>query len=96
MNQGIDKWGWKENPFILKIDPSLFVGYEEQVRAALKHIENRHKVALITGNTGSGKTTFLKWLEKRITILQSYMLASLLQIRMTLWGFYRHIRRQLL
>jgi type II secretory pathway predicted ATPase ExeA len=73
MSQGIDKWGWKENPFILKIDPSLFVGYEEQVRAALKHIENRHKVALITGNTGSGKTTFLKWLEKNYDSAKLYV-----------------------
>lgn len=64
MPDGIAKWGWRENPFVLKIDPSLFVGYEEQVKAALNHIKNGHKVALIVGNTGSGKTTFLKWLEK--------------------------------
>ena len=64
MTDGISKWGWKENPFILKIDPSLFVGYEEQVKAAQNHIQSKHKVALISGNTGSGKTTFLKWLEK--------------------------------
>ncbi|MFQ6020414.1 MAG: AAA family ATPase [Candidatus Aenigmatarchaeota archaeon] len=62
MAEGYQKWGWKENPFTLKIDPKLFTGYEEQVRASLKHIENKHKIALITGHTGSGKTTFLKWL----------------------------------
>jgi type II secretory pathway predicted ATPase ExeA len=64
MTDGISKWGWRENPFILKIDPTLFVGYEEQVKAAQNHIQNKHKVALISGNTGSGKTTFLRWLEK--------------------------------
>lgn len=57
------KWGWKENPFVLKIDPALFTGYEEQLAAAKRHIESRHKIAILTGNTGSGKTTFLKWLE---------------------------------
>jgi type II secretory pathway predicted ATPase ExeA len=60
-----EKWGWNENPFVLKIDPKLFTGYEKQVEAVLKHIENRHKVALITGMTGAGKTTFLKWLEAK-------------------------------
>jgi type II secretory pathway predicted ATPase ExeA len=63
MPETIEKFGWKENPFILKIDPKLFTGYEDQIRAALRHIENKHKIALVTGATGSGKTTFLKWLE---------------------------------
>src|SRR3989304_8980042 len=63
MVENLSKFGWKENPFVLKIDPKLFTGYEEQVKAALNHIANKHKIALITGNTGSGKTTFLKWLE---------------------------------
>jgi type II secretory pathway predicted ATPase ExeA len=69
----ISKWGWKENPFILKIDPKLFVGYDEQVKAALKHIENKHKIALISGKTGSGKTTFLKWLEKNYDTSKLYV-----------------------
>jgi len=60
---GIEKWGWKENPFTLKIEPELFTGYEEQVAAIRRHIESKHKIALLTGNTGSGKTTLLKWLE---------------------------------
>ncbi|MEM5778017.1 MAG: AAA family ATPase [Candidatus Aenigmatarchaeota archaeon] len=67
------KWGWRENPFILKIDPKLFVGYEEQVKAAFKHIENKHKIALISGKTGSGKTTFLKWLEKNYNTSKLYV-----------------------
>jgi len=73
MPNGISKWGWKENPFVLKIDPKLFVGYDEQVKAALKHIENKHKIALISGNTGSGKTTFLKWLESNYDASKLYV-----------------------
>ena len=57
------KYGWREDPFTLKIDPKLFTGYEEQVKAALSHIENHHKIALVTGSTGAGKTHLLKWLE---------------------------------
>jgi len=63
MVMGFAKFGWKEDPFTLKISPKLFTGYEEQVKAALEHIENRHKVALVTGSTGAGKTHLLKWLE---------------------------------
>jgi len=73
MNERFSKWGWKENPFVLRIDPKLFVGYEEQVKAALKHIENKHKIALITGRTGAGKTTFLKWVEMNYDASKLYL-----------------------
>ena len=63
MNENLNKWNWVSNPFVLKIDPRLFTGYEEQLNAALNHIKNGHKVAMLTGNTGSGKTSMLKWLE---------------------------------
>jgi predicted AAA+ superfamily ATPase len=73
MNSNFSKWGWNENPFVLKIDPSLFVGYESQVKAALNHIDNKHKVALITGRTGVGKTTFLKWVENNYDAAKLYV-----------------------
>ena len=73
MDNIFSKWGWSENPFILKIDPSLFVGYESQVKAALNHIENKHKIALITGRTGVGKTTFLRWVEKNYDASKLYV-----------------------
>lgn len=63
MNQNFEKWGWKENPFTLKIDPKLFTGYDHQVRAAMRHLNEKHKIALLTGPTGSGKTMMLKWIE---------------------------------
>jgi type II secretory pathway predicted ATPase ExeA len=64
MNSDYSKWGWKENPFVLRIDPKLFVGYKEQIDAIQSHIKNKHKIALVTGKTGAGKSTFLKWLEQ--------------------------------
>jgi type II secretory pathway predicted ATPase ExeA len=73
MNSQFSKWNWKENPFILKIDPRLFVGYEEQVKAVQDHINNKHKIALISGRTGSGKTTFLKWIESQYDDAKLYV-----------------------
>jgi type II secretory pathway predicted ATPase ExeA len=61
-----EKFNWTSNPFVLKIDPRLFTGYEKAVNSILDHIENRHKIALITGSTGSGKTTLLRWLETQV------------------------------
>jgi len=63
MNEKFKKWNWNSNPFVLKIDPKLFTGYEEQIKAALDHIDNGHKIAILTGVTGSGKTSMLKWIE---------------------------------
>ncbi len=73
MPNDITKWGWNENPFVLKIDPKLFVGYDEQVKAVQNHIKNKHKVALVSGKTGSGKTTFLKWLEMNYDTSRLYV-----------------------
>jgi len=65
--RNVDEWlkqmKWKENPFVLKIEPKLFVGYSEQLKRLVNHIREGHKVALVTGSTGSGKTTLLKLLE---------------------------------
>ena len=58
------KFGWSQDPFVLKIDPKLFVGYEEQVKAILKHLDSRHKIAVLVGSTGAGKSHLLKWLEQ--------------------------------
>jgi len=73
MSAEISKWGWKENPFVLKIDPKLFVGYDDQVKAVHNHIKNKHKIALVSGKTGSGKTTFLKWLEMNYDTSKLYV-----------------------
>ncbi len=58
--------GWNTNPFTLTISPSLFVGYKEQVDKIQNHLQELHKVALVTGPTGAGKTTLLKWLSKQL------------------------------
>lgn len=62
----LKKMNWKENPFTLRIRPSLFVGYREEIRKIALHLREGHKVAMVTGSTGSGKTTFLRFIEQRV------------------------------
>jgi len=57
---------WKANPFTFSISPHLFVGYKSQIEQVLMAIEENHKLMLILGPTGSGKTTFLKWMSGRL------------------------------
>lgn len=57
------KISWSEDPFTLKIYPNLFIGYDEQINAINTHIKEHHKIALVLGPTGAGKTSLLKWLE---------------------------------
>lgn len=66
----IEDWfvaqGWHSNPFILSIIPSLFVGYEEQKKQLLTAVHEHHKVCLLLGPTGSGKTNALEWLSEKL------------------------------
>lgn len=65
-----EKWlselGWSSNPFAFIIKPQLFVGYSRQISEINSFISERHKICLVLGPTGSGKTTFLKYIEKNL------------------------------
>ena len=69
-------FNWSQNPFTLKISPQLMVGYSSQTNTLLSHIFNSHKIALVVGHTGSGKTTTLTWINDFINnsnkLFQSY------------------------
>ena len=56
-----------ENPFTLRIDPSLFVGYDEELKKLSYHIQEDRKFALISGATGSGKTTLMRLIESKFS-----------------------------
>lgn len=65
MNEGYEyytKFGWSQNPFTLTISPNLMVGYSSQTKKLLSHVFNSHKMAMVVGHTGSGKTTLMNWL----------------------------------
>ena len=58
---------WDGDPFIFVIDPALLVGYVEQTNHLLRTIQEKHKLFLVVGPTGSGKTTMLKWVGKNLS-----------------------------
>lgn len=53
---------WNEHPFTFRILSDFFVGYEDEKNRAVQSIRNGDKFLLILGPTGSGKTTFLRYL----------------------------------
>jgi len=59
-------FGWEGNPFVFKILPDLFVGYEKEINSLTDNISNGSKFCLILGPTGSGKTTMMKNIINRI------------------------------
>lgn len=64
-NRWFAERGWRGNPFTLDIYPSLFVGHSEQVEALFSNIEEGQKYILISGPTGVGKTTLLRYLASK-------------------------------
>jgi general secretion pathway protein A len=66
VREWLNAMNWRTNPFIFTVNPALLVGYTQQTERILMMLEERHKLLLILGPTGSGKTTVLKWLESRL------------------------------
>ncbi len=58
----LDKQKLRRNPFTLEINPSIIVGYKEQITKLLKNINQQQKIILLTGATGSGKTSIVSYL----------------------------------
>lgn len=63
INAWFDDVGLEKNPFTLRINPDLFVGYDDELRKLIHHIQEDRKFALISGATGSGKTTLLRLIQ---------------------------------
>lgn len=59
----LKKQNLERNPFTLEIDPFLMVGYKEQINKLIKNIDQQQKIILLTGATGSGKTSLISYLK---------------------------------
>jgi len=53
-------FGLDGNPFVFKILPDLFVGYEKEMHSLIENLSGGSKFTLIIGPTGSGKTSMMK------------------------------------
>ncbi len=62
MNEWLEKFGWRENPFNFKIYSDLLVGYKKELTKLNQAIEAENKFSVLVGETGAGKTTMLKWI----------------------------------
>lgn len=59
-----EKFGFSENPFKLSTNPKFFVGLENVRNEILERISSED-IILVTGETGCGKTTLLRWIKKK-------------------------------
>ena len=58
------EYGWKENPFSIKSNTNLF-GIESKKKHLLNFIQSGD-ICWLTGTTGVGKSSILKWIEKNL------------------------------
>lgn len=59
------KYGWRNNPFSIRVNPSIFVGLGDARKKLASYVEGGN-IVLIVGGRGVGKTSLLKWLENRL------------------------------
>ncbi|MEK6935038.1 MAG: AAA family ATPase [Nanoarchaeota archaeon] len=59
------KYNWKNNPFSIRVNPSIFVGLGDIRKRLASYVEGGN-IVLIVGGRGVGKTSLLKWLETRL------------------------------
>jgi general secretion pathway protein A len=85
-------YGLKELPFALTPDPRFiyFTPSHTEVMANLHYgIESGKGLIVVTGEVGTGKTTMLRWVMKRLD--RSVMVAYIFNPRLSVTEFYQHL-----
>ncbi|MDD5331291.1 MAG: ATP-binding protein [Candidatus Nanoarchaeia archaeon] len=58
------RYGFRDNPFDIKFNPNL-IGVEDQQKKLMDYVIGGN-ICFVTGESGTGKTSLLKWLELKI------------------------------
>ena len=88
----IEFYGLSELPFALTPDPRFiyFTPSHTEVMANLHYgIESGKGLIVVTGEVGTGKTTMLRWVMKRLD--RSVMVAYIFNPRLSVTEFYQHL-----
>ena len=64
-NTWYKKFKWKNNPYSIKVNDSVFVGLTEERRTLASLVEGGN-ICILIGENGVGKSSLLRWLEKRL------------------------------
>jgi general secretion pathway protein A len=87
-----DFYGLEEMPFTLTPDPRFLVftpSYNEVLATLYYGLENSKGLIVLTGEVGTGKTTALRWILRRLD--SSVLAAYVFNPRLSVEDFYTHV-----
>jgi general secretion pathway protein A len=89
-------FGLDDNPFTLTPDPRFIVftpSYNEVLASLYYGLENAKGLIVLTGEVGTGKTTALRWILRRLD--SSVLAAYVFNPRLSIDEFYHHVTQML-
>ncbi|MCY7375978.1 MAG: AAA family ATPase [Pyrinomonadaceae bacterium] len=89
-------FGLEETPFTLTPDPRFIVftpSYNEVLASLYYGLENAKGLIVLTGEVGTGKTTALRWILRRLD--SSVLAAYIFNPRLSIDEFYHHVSQML-
>ncbi len=89
-------FGLQDTPFTLTPDPRFIVftpSYNEVLASLYYGLENAKGLIVLTGEVGTGKTTALRWILRRLD--SSVLAAYIFNPRLSIDEFYHHVTQML-
>lgn len=89
-------YGLEDSPFTLTPDPRFIVftpSYNEVLASLYYGLENAKGLIVLTGEVGTGKTTALRWILRRLD--SSVLAAYIFNPRLSIEEFYHHVSQML-